>query len=258
MDTTKRIILFLFIVLLLATGLSVSLYRDKHAEAAEAVLRVGAGDDVTGLLMEDLIESTRDTVLDIELNTFMDCCGNAAQWAMSTNDLDVGFYCGSTALTLVNHNSDLEIYGPAVLNAEVVALGSDNKDTVKTMALPMKRTFLDEIVYDNFPSVTEIVQVPTTSLHYALSGGSVDGAVVDIAKALQAPSFIYIPLSDEDHVSYCLVVNKNITDTPQFARFLNEYNQIAEYFNDSEYLKDHNEMNDSFWQTNNVKFLYFN
>lgn len=255
MDAIKRTILFLVAVGLLATGLSATLYRDHRKAADRVVLHVGAGNDITGLLMDDLVESTKNTSLQIELNTFMDCCGNAAQWAMTSDDLDAGFYCSSIALTLINRNSDLEIYGPAVINAEVVALGRDPED-VCTMAIPMKRSFLNEIVYANFPAVTEIFQVSTTSLNYAVSGGQVDGAIVDVAKALSAPDFDYVRLSDEDHISYSLVVNKNIVDTAQFAEFLDAYNQMADKYNRIEYLKSRYDMSDSFWQMIHFRFLY--
>ena len=256
MDTTKRTIIFFVIIFLLAAGLNIAPYLTLHRGTDQDVLHVGAGDDITGLLMEDVAAWTRDTDNPIELNLFMDCCGSAAQWAMTSGDLDVGFYCGSIALALVNRSSDLEIYGPAVMNAEVAALGGGGEE-VGTIAVPMKRGFLHDIVYESFPDVTEISQASTTSLHYALSGGGGDGVVVDVAKALQAPGFNYVPLSGKDYVSYCLVVNKSVLGTPQFAEFLKTYNLAADHFNSADYLKDRYDMADSFWQAVNVKFLYF-
>ena len=103
--------------------------------------------------------------------------------------------------------------------------------------------------------MTEISQAAATSLHYALSGGGADGVVVDIAKALKAPDFDYVPLSGE-YVSYCLVVNKRVLATPGFAEFLDAYNLTADLYNDIEYLKGLYDMDDSFWQAASVKFLH--
>ena len=255
MNAGRRTLLFLLIIGVLAGGLSITFYLNRHRTEGEMVLHVGAGDDISGLLMQDLIDATPYAELPIELNTFMDCCGNAAQWAMTSDELDMGFYCGSIALTLINRNSDLEIYGPAIMNAEMVARMDDTQE-IHIMAIPLKRSFLEEIVYDNFPSVTDTPQVSTTALLYALSGDKADGAVVDIAKALQAPDFAYRPLSDEDHISYYLVVNSKIIDTPYFDSFLTAYNQIADNYNDVEYLKKRYAMNDSFWQQVRVQILH--
>jgi hypothetical protein len=257
MSAVKQAVLFLVIIALLAGGMSVSLYLERRQAASEVVLRVGAGNDITGLLMGDLVAAATGAELNIRLNTFMDCCGNSAQWAITSDELDVGFYCGSIALTLINRDSDLEIYGPTVMNAEMVALGSGKeKADICAMAIPLKRSFLADIAAESFPSVRETPQVSTTALLYALSGGQVDGALVDIAKAFAAPDFNYARLSGEDHISYYLVVNRNIVDTPRFDAFLEAYNQMAASFNDVEYLKERYNMGDSFWREMNTRFLY--
>jgi hypothetical protein len=240
------------ISLLAAAGLVGTVCANRDA-MGEEMLRVGAGDDVTGLLMEELVKL--DEGGSVEFHLMMDCCGSAAQWAITSGDLDAGFYCSDIALTLINLDSDLEIYGPAVLNAEVAALTCD-RAAASTIAIPMKREFLCDAVYASFPAVTNISQVAVTSLHYALAGGNVDGIVVDIAKALKAPDFDYVPLVGADYVSYCLVVNKNILGTPQFDEFVSAYDIVARKFNDIEFLKERFEMDDSFWHSVDTKFLY--
>ena len=236
---------------MLAVGLTYLMIPRR--EAGDTALRVGVGDDITALLMEEAVRL--GDVGSLEVSQLTDCCGSAAQWAITSGDLDIGFYCSDIALTLINIDGGLEIYGPTIMNAEVAALAC-KREAARTFAIPLKRLFLGDVVRKGFPAVTEIDQASIASLHYVLAGGNVDGIVVDIAKALRAPDFDYQPLSGGEYVSYCLVAKKAVIGTPRFERFIEAYNLAVDEFNDIAFLKERYDMDDAFWQSVETKFLY--
>ena len=247
---TKQIV-----ALLLALVVCLTAACGSRVVTDGAALRVGVGEGISGMLMNDVTDAAGGNGLDIDLQVFVDCCGSAAQWAMNGGELDVGFYCSSISQTLVSHNSDLEIYGPAVMNSEVIAL-ADGIDSPTTLAVPLKRSFLTDLIHGTFPSVTEILQASPVTLYNALSRSQADGAVMDIAQAIHASDLVYAPLSGEDYVSYCLVVRKEIVNTPQFESFIEQYNLTAEEYNDHGYMENRFGMTNTFWSMINLKFLH--
>ena len=255
MNANIRTAIFVAAVAILAVVLSFTLYRDHSGEKNADALRVGVGEGISGIMLRDIAAAADSRDLDIDLMVFIDCCGNAAQWAMGSGDLDIGFYCSSIALTLINLNDELFIYGPAVMNSEVVALSAET-DMPGAMAIPLKRSFLSDLILENFPTVTEILQASPITLQYALSDGRTDGVVLDIAQALRNPDADYMPISGEDYISYSLVVRKEIVTTQQFADFVELYNLVASDFNDREYMQDRFGMSGDFWEFVNLKFLY--
>jgi len=255
LESKVRAGLFIGIVALLAIALSVSLYMERRGEADSLTLRVGVDDGITGIMMADVALAAERTGLAIDVNLFADCCGNAAQWAINSGELDVGFFCPGIADVLVSLNNDLEIYGPAVMNSEVMAFGA-GIEAPATVAVPFQRYFLNDLVYGNFPSVTEIIQAAPDSLPFALMSGRAEGAVLDTAQALLAPDFVFMPLSGEDYISYCLVVRKGLTDSPQFKQFLETYNLIADEYNDPEFISRRFGISDNLREMVNVRFVY--
>ena len=256
MEAKKRAVFFLAIIAILAAVMSISLFLEHSGEAADiSALRIGVGEGFPGLLMGDVAKTAITNGTDIDLHVFVDCCASSAQWAMGCGDLDVGFFCTSIAKTLVNFNSDLEIYGPAIMNSEVMALAG-GVDRPSAIAVPQKRSHLSDLICDTYPSVSDILQASPVVLYNTLLDCQADGAVMDIAQAMKVHDLVFAPLSGEDYVSYCLVVRKDIVGTQGFEGFINAYNLIADDYNDPAYLENRYGMSELFWKTINVKFLY--
>ena len=260
----KRGAIFLSAVLVLGLLLAFVLPREGKRPADDETLVVGVGDDITGRLMEQILQRyeadgqeglTHAGGEDLDSYLFIDCCSNAGQWSLLTQDIDLGFYCSHISMAIVNQSEGFSIYSPVVMNGEVLGYWTDPED-IRTMAIPMKREHLAELVREQNPWVESIEEVSSTSILYAFGDQQVDGAVMDIARAFQMPEYQYTRVCDQDYVSYCLVVRDEIVDTPQFQTFLKYYNETAEALNDKANLQALYGMDDAFWDSVNLKFLY--
>lgn len=166
----------------------------------------------------------------------------------------MAFYCNHMALHLVRANDDFEIYGPVIMNAEVIAYKNDI-DSIHRIGIGQKREHLHKLAKRSYKQVEEIIEISPTSLPYSLEGGQIDGAVLDITKAGLLSKFNFIPLSEDDYISYSLVVRKDIIKTKDFEDFLIAYNKVVEELNQIETLKEYISMTDEFWDNTKIKFL---
>lgn len=158
------------------------------------------------------------------------------------------------ALHLVNSNDDFQIYGPVIMNSEIIA-HKEILDNIHRIGIGHKREHLHKLVKESYTQVNEIVQMSQISLPYSLEGGQIDGAVLDITKAALLSEFKFAPISKDDYISYILVVRKDIVDTSAFKDFLSVYNEAVESLNNTEILKRHIDMPDEFWNDIRIKFL---
>lgn len=265
MDATKRGALVLALALVLGLLLAFAVPWAASRGQTKAQLVVGVGDDITGRLMEEILKRCQedghhnivspDQAAELDSYLFIDCCSNAGQWSLLTQDTDLGFYCTHISMAIVNQNEGFSIYGPVVMNGEVLGYWKDPSE-IRTMAIPMKREHLAKLVREEYPEVDEIREVSATSILYAFEDRQVDGAVMDIARAFQLPQYSYTRVTDQDYVSYCLVVRDDIIDTPQFQVFLQYYNETAQALNDKDTIQSLYGMDDTFWQAVRLKFLY--
>lgn len=264
MDAIKRGAIFLVVALIMGLLLAFVLPKEAERRQGDQKLLVGVGDDITGRLMEQILEryhaDGHDGLAsaggeDLDSYLFIDCCSNAGQWSLLTQDIDLGFYCSHISMAIVNQSEGFSIYGPVVMNGEVLGYWTDPEE-IRTMAIPMKREHLAELVREEYPWVEEIKEVSPTSILYAFGDKQVDGAVMDIARAFQMPEYQYTRVSDQDYVSFCLVVRDDIVDTPQFQTFLQYYNQTVEELSRPGAMQAIYGMDDAFWADNNLKFLY--
>lgn len=265
MDAIKRVALFMALALTLGLLLTFAAPQAESRDRAEGQLVVGVGDDITGRLMEEIIERCRKDghnnivnpgqAADLDSYLFIDCCSNAGQWSLLTQNTDLGFYCSHISMAIVNQNEGFSIYGPVVMNGEVLGHWEDPSE-IRTMAIPMKREHLAKLVQEEYPEVDEIREVSAASILYAFEDRQVDGAVMDIARAFQLPQYSYTSVTDQDYVSYCLVVRDDIVDTPQFQLFLKYYNETAQALNDKDTIQSLYGMDDAFWKAVRLKFLY--
>lgn len=158
------------------------------------------------------------------------------------------------ALHLVRANDDFEIYGPVVMNAEVIAYKKEIGNIHK-LGIGQKREHLHKFARESYKQVSEVVEMSPISLPYSLEGGQIDGAVLDITKAILLPGFNFLPISKDDYISYSLVVRKDIIGTKDFEDFLTAYNNTIEELNKVETLKKYISMTEEFWNNIRIKFL---
>ena len=238
--------------------------REGKTDNSTLSLRIGAGDDITGLLLERIIQTGQDIKIDSSNNTpneslfydfaFKDCCSNIAQWALSSEEIDMAFYCNHMALNLVRENPNFEIYAPIIMNAEVLAYKGNLKD-IHIVGISHKREHLHNLIRDTYKHIEDIIQITPVALPYSLETSQIDGAVLDITKASLLPNLNFSPISEEDYISYCLVVRKDIIGTKAFNEFKTYYNRVVEELNDVNILKKHIKMPDEFWENARIKFL---
>ncbi|CAK7086942.1 hypothetical protein KQI38_14435 [Tissierella carlieri] len=64
MNTTKRIFLFFLLLLILGLGFSKFMPREEKVKNTIIGLRIGSGDDITGLLLEKIIRTSKNIGID--------------------------------------------------------------------------------------------------------------------------------------------------------------------------------------------------
>lgn len=158
------------------------------------------------------------------------------------------------ALHLARANDDFAIYGPVIMNAEVIAF-KEEIGSVHKLGVGHKREHLHKLAKETYKQVKEVIEISPVSLPYSLEGGKIDGAILDITKAYLLPESNFLPLSDDDYISYSLIVRKDIIGTRAFEEFLTAYNKTVEELNQVDKLKEHISMPEEFWDNANIKFL---
>ena len=158
------------------------------------------------------------------------------------------------ALHLVRANDDFQIYGPVVMNAEVIAYKDEVSD-IRKLGIGQKREHLHELAKQSYDHIEKIVEISPANLPYSLEGKQIDGAVLDITKAALLPKFKFTSLSENDYISYSLIVRKDVVNTEAFREFLIAYNKTIEELSKVETLKKHISMPKEFWDNINIKFL---
>ena len=158
------------------------------------------------------------------------------------------------AIHLVRANDDFQIYGPVIMNAEVIVYKEDI-DSIRRIGIGQKREHLYKLVKDSYENIEEIVEISPIALPYSLEGGQVDGAVLDITRAGLLPKFKTAPLSENDYISYSLVVRKDIIATDVFKDFLESYNEVIDELNQKERLGEYVNITGESWDSIKIKFL---
>lgn len=60
MNTNKKIFLFFLFLLIIGLGFLYFMPREEEVEKTTRGLRIGSGDDITGLLLEHIIKASKD------------------------------------------------------------------------------------------------------------------------------------------------------------------------------------------------------
>lgn len=275
MDAIKRTLLFLLCGTIIGLALVNFLPGGESGRDNPEVLVVGVGDDISGRLLEQVLEryyadghqglssTARDTMPEgttaeesgMDSYLFVDCCSNTGMWALVNQDIDIGFYCAHVSVTLVNRLEGFSIYGPVVMNGEVLGYWEKPED-MHRLGVPAKREHLKELALEQYPWVEEVKEVDAKSIAISFADRELDGAVLDISRAFHLPDYQYTRVTDQDYVSFCLVVRDEIVDTPQFQTFIQYYNKTVEELNSPKKRQELYGMDGQFWDMAPLKFLY--
>lgn len=230
----------------------------RDAEKEIGTIRVGAGKDITGVLLESIVaEAEKDNQEDSIMTAyiFVDCCSNTAQWALQAEEIDLGFYCSSAAIAMMNKVDGFELYAPIIMNSEVIATLPDTEE-LETVGIPRKRSFLGDLVTQNYTDVAEVREIDRTYIGYSVKLEEVDGAVLDVMDAATtAEDFGYLPLTDQPYISYCMVVRESLIGTSIFNDFLRYYESAVKKLNTTEEKIRLMKMDEDFWEMSKLEFL---
>ncbi|MEF9840757.1 MAG: ABC transporter substrate-binding (seleno)protein SaoB [Lachnospiraceae bacterium] len=256
MNINKMMIIFITGFLILGLGCLFFLPKEQ-IKNDKAVIKMGAGDDISGLLMNEIkshMNGKMDQSQMMEESSFTDCCSNSAQWALNAKDINIGFYCNHIAKYTVEHNKDVVIYAPAVMNAEVIGYKEDWSH-VKKLGVTQGREQSKAIAKSQYPQIQSFEEITQKGIMYCIEDGQVDGAILDITKAAGVTEYAYQPLSNMDYISYVLVVDKKLLFTDAFSEFVEAYNQAANELNNKEYLAEKLKVDRPWLEQINLKFL---
>ncbi|MBP2627014.1 MAG: putative rane protein [Firmicutes bacterium] len=191
-------------------------------------IRIGAPDDVSGLIVHYLLNSKGlqgETVIqNFTVLGVKDCCGSNTQWALSSEELDIAIMCPDAATMLLEKDSRYVVVSPILANSDVIVV--KNGVFPQLVGIAQNRDYQAQLVHDTFGPKCVPVNMHAASLPYAFEKSAVEGVVVDILKsfALQGsklPSFY----RETDRVTAVLVVRKAFMDDVRYKDFLRLYDQ---------------------------------
>ena len=131
----------------------------------------------------------------------------------------------------------MEIYGPVIMNAEVISYKNE-WEQVKTVGISQGREQEKRVAQETYPQIENFQDITQKGILYTLEDGQVDAVIQDVTKAAKVPKYQNKPLSAYDYISYVLVVEKEFAKTKAFEDFVISYNQAVEKLNQPEYLAE--------------------
>ena len=223
----------------------------------DADIRVGSGADISGVIMEETLQKINEKYkvsTSTESSSFQDCCSNTAQWALNAKEINIGFYCPHIAKHTIENNEDVEIYGPVLMNGETIVHKKDWAD-VKNVGITQGRQQEKALAKAAYPQIEEFDEITQKGILYAMEDEQVDAAVLDITKAAEVSDIPTMPLSDNDYISYVLIVDKEFEQTEAFRNFIESYNKAVEKLNDPFYLAEKLKVSKEWVEEKQIKFL---
>lgn len=254
--------------LALVFGAAIGLFSTRsHRSGGPPHFQIGAPDDSGGLVLQVMIHEAGVgsplRIADFEPHPFKDCCSSAAEWALSSDELDGAVVCPDAAERLVGRDGRFEVIGPCVLNSDVYVARSE--EVPGKVGVAHKREYQTALVHDRFGAHSTTIPMLPSSLPYALARGLVGGIVVDGLKALSIPEPRQVrAFGGEDVVTYVLVARKELRADPLFVGFAEAYGITAAALNDPDALADRvvrlkgvpwTQKEIDTWKSLNVRFL---
>ncbi|HIW82821.1 MAG TPA: hypothetical protein H9873_00630 [Candidatus Dorea gallistercoris] len=154
----------------------------------------------------------------------------------------------------MEENEDVMIYGPVIMNAEVISY-KNSWEEVTTVGISQGRQTEKAIAQENYPQIREFKEVTQKGLLYTLENQQVDAVIQDLRKAADVPEYPYKPLADRDYISYVLVADKDFVQTEAFSDFIESYNKAAEKLNNPDHLAEKLGVDQEWLQETSVEFL---
>ena len=166
----------------------------------------------------------------------------------------MAFYCSHIAMHTIEENENVMIYGPVIMNAEVLCYKGDLAD-VRTVGISQGRQNEKEQAGKTYPQIEEFQEITQKGILYSLENGQVDGVVQDVSKAANVPDYLCEPISETDYISYVLVVDKKYVTTEEFGEFIENYNRAAGRMNDPEVLAGKLGVEEDWLKDKKIRFL---
>ena len=146
------------------------------------------------------------------------------------------------------------IYGPVIMNAEVICYKNDWED-VKLVGVSQGRENEKEQALKTYPQIEGFKDVTQKGILYTLEDEQVDAVIQDLTKSSVVPQYPTKPLSETDYISYVLVVDKEFAQTESFADFVDSYNKAVDKLNEPEYLAEKLGVEKSWLDNKTIQFL---
>lgn len=210
-------------------------------EEDDGKVKIGAPDDTGGMIIHYLLQEKGYQGAAVnsgfDMYPLKDCCCSTAQWALSSDLLDLAVMCPDAAASLLEKDGRFEIVSPCLVNSDIVV--------VRPGAAPQKigvaqnRSHQEQIVSVLFgPAATAAPMLPA-AIPYAYEKKAVDGVVVDALKGLTMSGVkTAAPAGPAGHTTYVLVVSKNFKEDPRYHEFITLFRAAAEELNDPDVLKE--------------------
>ena len=146
------------------------------------------------------------------------------------------------------------IYGPVIMNAEVICYKNDWED-VSVVGVSQGREQEKEQAAKTYPQIERFQDVTQKGILYTLEDEQVDAVIQDLTKSAVVPQYPTMPLSTTDYISYVLVVDKEFANTDAFADFVYSYNKAVDKLNEPEYLAEKLGVDIDWLKDKTIKFL---
>ena len=157
----------------------------------------------------------------------------------------------------IEQNENVMIYGPVIMNAEVVSYKNSWED-VKIAGISQGRENEKAQAAKTYPHIEKFQDVTQKGILIALEDGQVDAVIQDLTKAAKVSQYPLKPLSETDYISYVLVVDKDFAKTNTFINFIKSYNKAAKKLNQPEYLAEKLGVETKWLENVSIEFLPYN
>ncbi|PKM78272.1 MAG: hypothetical protein CVU90_03145 [Firmicutes bacterium HGW-Firmicutes-15] len=224
---TTGLLIFFIYAFLMSPG-------EKQAK----LINIGVPDDSASYVFRYLIE---ELGLKGQLSTMLgiypikDCCTSTSEWALSTDNLDMAVICPDAAERLIEKDSRYYILGPCRVNSDILISGPSSR--VNKIGITQNRWYQETLAHEHLGPDIDVYPMLGNALPFAIQNGRIDGAIMDIANALRLEGKITSLSRGKDHITYVLVVRKDILHEPIFYEFVNLYNQAVQELQDEQSLQ---------------------
>ena len=140
------------------------------------------------------------------------------------------------------------------MNGETIVYKKDWAD-VKNVGITQGRQQEKALAKAAYPQIEGFDEITQKGILYAMEDEQVDAAILDITKAAEVSDIATMPLSDNDYISYVLLVDKEFEQTEAFRNFIESYNKAVEKLNDPCYLAKKLKVSKEWVEEKQIKFL---